>query len=213
MPWEPGGTRFFVEFDAGGNRTLDPPARFLVVGIVGPSAARSRRRGWAGRRERDAQRKPTAAAAHAASRDVRYSYVRYSSSNRAMSHWATSHRVRRRRRVDPLRRGNRRTGRTRRRRRRGRTGTRDTRDTRADGRDGRASLPPRRRSLELPPRFPGASRVRSRRRFKHRLDGIGALSEPRRGSRELPIVHPRLRRASRVVGRVNAVRCAVRYAV
>ena len=192
-----------VEFDAGGNRTLEPFSyrRFLVVGIVGPSAAfRSRRRGWAGRRERDARRKPTAARG-------RYFYVRYSSSNRAMSHRAMSHRVRRRRRVDPLRTD----GRTRRRRRRGRT---DTRDTRADGRDGRASLPPRRRSLELPPRFPSASRVRSRRRFKH-LDGIGvcALSEPRRGARELPIVHPSLGRASRVVGWVNAVRYAVRYAV
>ena len=184
-----------VEFDAGGNRTLDPPARFLVVGIVGPSAARSRRRRWAGRRERDARRKPTA--------DVRYFYVRYSSSNRAMSHRAMSHRVRRRRRVHPLRRGNRRT---RRRRRRGRTGTRDTRDTRADGRDGRASLPPRRRSLELPPRF-----------RRERSDGGSlnsrSLSEPRGVARELPIVHLRVETALRVVGWVNAVRYAVRYVV
>mmetsp|Transcript_310 Transcript_310/g.1208 ORF Transcript_310/g.1208 Transcript_310/m.1208 type:complete len:300 (-) Transcript_310:667-1566(-) len=202
VPREP-GERFLVRFDAGVNRTLEPPARFrrrrfVVVGIVGPSATVWVRVWvrvwWARRRERDARGKPTAAAPAAMSHRAM--------SHRAMRHRGTRRRVWRRRRVDPLRRGNRRTGRTRRRRRRGRMDTRDTRAVRYA--DGRASLPPRRRSLELPPRF------RRERSDGGSLNGR-SLSEPRGVARELPIVHLRVETALRVVGWVNAVRYAVRY--
>ena len=74
----------------------------------------------------------------------------------------------------------------------------DTRDTRAvcyavRYADGRASLPPRRRSLELPPRF------RRERSDGGSLNGR-SLSEPRGVARELPIVHLRVETALRVVG-------------